>query len=112
MKNIQYFILHFSLIIQSFAIEQIENSTHSIDEKSDKIGILGLGGPLIQISRPSPEPTRYSSTNSQEIVTMSGNSRECQCMRTYPCIRTCQFYTSAKQLAEISFKLFILSLIV
>ena len=104
MKNIQYFILHFSLIIQSFAIEQIENSTHSIDEKSDKIGILGLG-PLIQISRPTPEPTHYSSTNSQEIVTMSGNCRECPCIRG-----TCQFYTSAKQLAGITFELYVLLL--
>ena len=107
MKNIQYFILHFSLIIQSFAIEQIENSTHSIDEKSDKIEILGLGGPLIQISRPAPDPTRYPSTNSPEIVTMSGNCRECPCIRG-----TCQYYTSAKQLAGMSFKLFVLSLII
>ena len=105
MKNIQYFILHFSLIIQSFAIEPIENSTHSIDEKSDEIGILG--GPLIQISRPAPEPTRYSSTNSQEIATMSGNCRECPCIRG-----TCQYYTSAKQLAGMSFKLFVLFLII
>ena len=108
MKNIQYFILHFYLIIQSFAIGQIENSTHSIDEKWDKLGILGLGDPIIQISRPTPEPTRNSSTNSQEIGTMSGNCRECPCIRG-----TCYFYTStdsAKQVAGITFGLYVLLL--
>ena len=110
MKNIQNFILYFCSIIQSFAIDQIEistiseeinrdafnNKTHSLDHSN-----------LIHISSTTPEPTRYLSTNSQECVTLTGGCPGCPNLRFESAI----FYSS-KQLTEMSFKLFVLFLII
>jgi len=96
MKNIQYFILCFSIIL-SFALGQIENST--ISEEVNRGAFTKI------ISSTTPEPTRNSSTNSHENATH--HCHDCPDTRGIN-----QYYTSAKRLAEMSFKLFVLFLII
>ena len=121
MKNVQYFVLHFCSIIQSLAIGQIENSkiinkTHAIDHS------LLI---FIQTSSTTPEPTRNSeftnsSTNTQEIATMSGGCHECPNIRgigyniTYISAKRqlAEMQLAKMQLAEMSFKLFVILIIV
>ena len=99
MKNIQHFILYFYSIIQTFAIDQIENSTISEEINRDafinKTHSLDHSN-LIQISSTTPE-----------CVTLTGGCPGCPNLRTEGGI----FYRS-KQLTEMSFKLFVLFLII
>ena len=106
MKNIQHFILYFCSIIQSFAIDQNENSTILEEINRDtfinKTLLNSLDrSNLIQISSITPEPT-------QECFTLSGGCPGCPNQKTE---RGTVFYSS-KQLTELSIKSFVLFLII
>ena len=105
MKNIQHLILYFCSIIQSFAIDKIENSTISEEINRDtfinKTLLNSLDrSNLIQISSITPEPT-------QECFTLSGGCPGCPNIKTERGI-----YYRSKQLTEMSFKLVVLFLII
>ena len=105
MKNIQHFILYFCSIIQSFAIDQNENSTILEEINRDtfinKTLLNSLDrSNLIQIASTTSEPT-------QECFTLSGGCPGCPNQKTE---RGTVFYNS-KQLTEMSFKLFVIFLI-
>ena len=105
MKHIHHFILFFCSIIQSFAIDQIENSTISEEINRDvfinKTLLNSLDrSDLIQFSSTTQEPT-------QECFTLPGGCPGCPNLKTEK-----GFYYSSKQLTEMSFKLFVLFLII
>ena len=101
MKNIQHFILYFCSIIHSFAIDQIENSTISEEINRDTFINKTLMNSLDRSNL-----IQLSSTT-QECVTLTGGCPGCPNEK----IERVFFYTS-KQLTEMSFKLFVLFLII
>ena len=111
MRNIPYFILQFFSIIQPLDIGEIEHSSQPGEINRDAFMIIinktneneCLNESLV--SRTTPEPSRYSSTTSQEMVTHyhCRDSGECPYIRGYFSITD-----SAKQIAGIAFELYVL----